>query len=291
MFLFFKRDLQRNLQRHSWRHAGNGYTRSAWSFLRNLFFRFSKNFKLKFFVAGILLVPVFLVAQQNIPLPYFNFDFRQAGNPGEVSLSLQVLLLLSILTLAPSILIMMTSFVRIAIILKFVQRALSLQQEPPNQVIMGLALFITFFIMTPTISKIYDNAYLPYVDQKISTQKFFETASESVKEFMLKQTREKDIDLFLYLGKRPRPANESEVRLVDLIPAFVISEITYAFQIGIYLFIPFIVIDMIVASILMSMGMILIPPVMISLPFKIILFVLVDGWHLITLQTVRSFNL
>lgn len=282
IFLFFKR----NFKRHSRR-----YVCDAFFFLRNLFSSFSKNFKVKFVVASLVLVPVFLLAQQNIPLPYFNFDFRQAGNPGEVSLSLQILLLLSILTLAPSILIMMTSFVRIAIILKFVQRALSLQQEPPNQVIMGLALFITFFIMTPTIGKIYDNAYLPYVDQKISTQKFFETASDSVKEFMLKQTREKDIDLFLYLGNRPRPANESEVRLVDLIPAFVISEITYAFQIGIYLFIPFIVIDMIVASILMSMGMILIPPVMISLPFKIILFVLVDGWHLITLQTVRSFNL
>ena len=282
IFLFFKRDFKRHSRR---------YVCDAFFFLRNLFSSFSKNFKVKLVVASLVFVPVFLLAQQNIPLPYFNFDFRQAGNPGEVSLSLQILLLLSILTLAPSILIMMTSFVRIAIILKFVQRALSLQQEPPNQVIMGLALFITFFIMTPTISKIYDNAYLPYVDQKISTQKFFETASDSVKEFMLKQTREKDIDLFLYLGNRPRPANESEVRLVDLIPAFVISEITYAFQIGIYLFIPFIVIDMIVASILMSMGMILIPPVMISLPFKIILFVLVDGWHLITLQTVRSFNL
>lgn len=258
-----------------------------------LFFfkNFFSGYRGKFFFLAAILAFFALNAQQNIALPYFNFDFRQAKNAGEVSLSLQILLLLSILTLAPSILIMMTSFVRVVIILKFVQRALSLQQEPPNQIIMGLALFISFFVMSPTLTTIYDEAYLPYTNQKMSTAQFFEKSSSTIKDFMLKQTREKDIDLFLYLGKRPRPKNQSEIRLVDLIPAFVISEITYAFQIGIYLFIPFIVVDMVVASILMSMGMILIPPVMISLPFKIILFILIDGWHLITLQTVRSFNL
>ncbi|BBM89083.1 flagellar biosynthetic protein FliP [Spirochaetota bacterium] len=231
-----------------------------------------------------------LYAQQNVPIPYFNLGVRSANSAEEVSLSLQVLLLLSILTIAPSIIIMMTSFIRVTIILKFVQRALSLQQEPPNQVIMGLALFITFFIMAPTINEIYEEAYVPYANQKISTTKFFETGVGPLKDFMLKQTREKDIDLFLYLSKKERPETAADVSLVELIPAFIISEITYAFQIGIYLFIPFIVIDMIVASILMSMGMILIPPIAISLPFKIILFVLVDGWHLITLQAVRSFG-
>ena len=248
-------------------------------------------FKVGVVAALLLFIPNILLSQQNVPLPYFNFDFRQADNSAEVSLSLQILLLLSVLALAPSIIIMTTSFIRIAIILKFVQRALSLQQEPPNQVIMGLALFISFFVMTPTITEVYEKAYVPYIDQEITTEQFFERTTTSMKGFMLKQTREKDIDLFLHLGNRERPKTQADVRLVDLMPAFIISEITYAFQIGIYLFIPFIVIDMIVASILMSMGMILIPPVMISLPFKIILFVLVDGWHLITLQTVNSFNL
>ncbi len=247
----------------------------------------------KMFLLGLVLLGggIALYAQQNVPIPFFNLGLRSASNPEEVSLSLQVLLLLSILTIAPSIIIMMTSFIRVTIILKFVQRALSLQQEPPNQVIMGLSLFITFFIMSPTINAIYEKAYIPYANQEISTSDFFVTGMSPLKEFMLKQTREKDIDLFLYLAKKARPQTPADIGIVELVPAFIVSEITHAFQIGIYLFIPFIVIDMIVASILMSMGMILIPPIAISLPFKIILFVLVDGWHLITLQTVKSFNL
>ena len=230
-------------------------------------------------------------AQAQVPIPYFDLTVREASNPNEVSLSLQILFLLTILTIAPSILIMMTSFVRVAIILKFIQRALSLQQEPPNQVIMGLALFITLFIMMSTMEKIYEDAYLPYSKQTISNEEFFERSLKPLREFMLRQVRDKDVDLFLFLGKKERPATPEDVSTIVLIPAFLISELTIAFKIGIYLFIPFVVIDMIVASVLMSMGMIMLPPVMVSLPFKLILFVLVDGWHLITLQTVKSFNL
>lgn len=230
-------------------------------------------------------------AQTPTPIPFFDIGVRSAENPGEVAISLQILFLITILTIAPSIIIMTTSFIRVAIILKFVQRALSLQQEPPNQVIMGLALFITFFIMTPTMETIYENAYEPYSQQKITTEEFFTKALIPMREFMFSQTREKDIDLFLAMARKDRPENQEDVSTVILIPAFIISEITYAFQIGILLFIPFVVVDMIVASILMSMGMIMLPPVMVSLPFKLVLFILVDGWHLITLKTVQSFHL
>ncbi len=231
-----------------------------------------------------------LFAQNQLSIPYFNFGLRSTGNNEEVSLSIQVLLILTILTIAPSIIIMMTSFIRVVIILKFTQRALSLQSEPPNNVIMGLALFITFFIMTPTIKQVYEESYLPYSQQQITTEQFLETGVVPIKAFMMRQTREKDLGLFRYLSKKERPQSANDIGMVELIPAFIISELTTAFKIGIYLFIPFIVIDMIVASILMAMGMIMIPPIMISLPFKIILFVLVDGWHLLTLQMVKSFN-
>lgn len=231
-----------------------------------------------------------LLAQSQLSIPYFNFGLRPTGNNEEVSLSIQVLLILTILTIAPSIIIMMTSFIRVVIILKFTQRALSLQSEPPNNVIMGLALFITFFIMTPTIKQVYEESYLPYSQQQITTEQFLEAGVVPIKAFMMKQTREKDLGLFRYLSKKKRPQSANDIGMVELIPAFIISELTTAFKIGIYLFIPFIVIDMIVASILMAMGMIMIPPIMISLPFKIILFVLVDGWHLLTLQMVKSFN-
>lgn len=230
-------------------------------------------------------------AQSGATIPYFDLGIRPARGGGETALALQLLFLLTILTLAPSILLMMTAFVRTVIILKFVQRALSLQQEPPNQVIMGMALFITFFVMAPTFTQIYEKAYLPFSQNRLTTDQFFDKSLKPLRDFMFKQTREKDIDLFLYLGKYPRPRTPDDVPTVALIPAFMISELTTAFSIGILIFIPFIVIDMVVASILMSMGMIMVPPVMISMPVKIILFVLVDGWHLITLQTVKSFHM
>ena len=248
-----------------------------------------KIFRWNQFIFLFIFLFSFVSSQNTSNIPFINFGIRPAEN-NEVSLALQVLLLLSILSLAPSIIIMATSFIRVSIILNFIKRALSLQQEPPNQVIMALSLFITFYIMAPTFKKIYEDAYIPYRDQKISNENFFTAATSPLKDFMLKQVRQKDLDLFLFLAKKPRPKNEQEISLVDLVPAFMISELSKAFQIGILIFIPFLVIDIIVASILMTMGMMMIPPVMISLPFKIILFVLVDGWNLLILQTVKSFQ-
>lgn len=235
----------------------------------------------------LILLSGFSVAQTQIP--FFDVNVRPASGQEEVSLSLQVLLLLSILSLAPSIIIMTTSFMRVAIILKFTQRALSLQQEPPAQVIMGMALFISFFIMKPTLNRIYDEAYKPYTAQEISTSDFISRAGAPLKDFMFKHTRQKDIDLFLYLSKQGSAPSREEIGLEVLVPSFIISELTTAFTHGIFIFIPFIVIDMIVASILMSMGMIMIPPVMVSLIFKIILFVLLDGWHLVTRNIVYGY--
>ncbi|HBE03630.1 MAG TPA: flagellar biosynthetic protein FliP [Spirochaetia bacterium] len=253
-----------------------------------------KNLKFTFFIKAFLYLLILgglAQAQTRIPIPFIDLGIRQAAKPDEVSLSLQILFLLTILSIAPAIIIMTTAFVRVAIVLKFVQRALSLQQMPPDSVLMGFALFLTFFIMSPVITDFYDNAYVPYNNKKITTEQFFERTMKPVRGFMFKQTREKDISLFLYIAGKQAPKNQDDVPSHILIPAFLISELTTSFQIGIYLFIPFIIIDMIVSSILMSMGIIMLPPVMISLPFKIVLFVLVDGWHLLSLQLVRSFHM
>jgi flagellar biosynthetic protein FliP len=229
-------------------------------------------------------------AQERIPIPRISVTVDEAQEPRDVALALEILVLLTVLTLAPAIIISVTSFTRIAIVFSFIRRALTLQQEPPNQVMLGLALFLTIFIMAPTIAEINDQALRPYFDNEINAQELFQRGMEPIREFMFRQTREKDIALFLRLGEVPRPANQAEVPTWVLVPAFMISEITTAFKIGILLFIPFIVIDLVVASVLMSMGIIFLPPVFISLPFKIILFVLVDGWHLLTYQVVSSFR-
>lgn len=224
-----------------------------------------------------------------MPIPRVAFDIKEAASPKEVALSLQVLFLLTILTLAPSILIMMTSFTRIVIVLDFVKRALTLQQMPPNQVIVGLALFLTLFVMSPTLSEINETALQPYLKGRINNEQFFDRGLKPLRKFMLKQTRKKDIALFIDLAKLEKPKNEDAVPTHCLIPAFMISELKRAFEMGVYLFLPFMVIDMIIASALMAMGMIMLPPVMISLPFKLILFVLVDGWNLLIYEVVRSF--
>lgn len=229
---------------------------------------------------------------QNIPIPTIDFNITQAENPEEVALSLQILLLLTLLSMAPAILLMLTSFTKIIIIFDFIKRALSLQNMPPNQVMVSLALFLTFFIMAPSFQKINDNALQPYLNSEIKSSEFFSEASLILRDFMIKQigkTGVKEVALFIRLSKSERPNNFSEVPLHVLIPAFMLTEIKKAFIIGVYLFVPFVVIDMVVASTLMSMGMIMLPPVMISLPFKIILFVLVDGWTLLTEEIVRSY--
>ncbi|MDD3777168.1 MAG: flagellar type III secretion system pore protein FliP [Actinomycetota bacterium] len=203
---------------------------------------------------------------------------------------LQILVLLTVLALIPTILIMTTSFTRIVIIFSFIRNAMGTQQMPPNQVIIGIALFLTIFIMSPTFSQINQEAIQPYLDQQISQQEAFEKAEQPMRQFMLKQTREKDLSLFVNLSKQEKPKNPDEVPLNVLIPAFIISELRIAFQIGFLIYIPFLMIDFIVASVLMSMGMMMVPPVMISLPFKVLLFVMVDGWYLITSSVVKTFG-
>ncbi len=225
-----------------------------------------------------------------MPIPKIAFDIEEASTPKDVAMSLQILFLLTILTLAPSIVMMMTSFTRIVIVLDFVKRALTLQQMPPNQVIVGLAIFLTIFIMSPIFIEINDKALQPYLKGSIKNEEFFDKGIKPLREFMLKQTRKKDIALFIELAKLEKPKNKDDVPTYCLIPAFMISELKRAFEMGVYIFIPFMVIDMIVASALMAMGMIMLPPVMISLPFKIILFVLVDGWNLLIYELVRSFG-
>ena len=226
-----------------------------------------------------------------INIPFIDLAVRAPNDNQEVALSIQLLIFLAVLTLSPSILILMTPFLRIAIVFDFIKRALSLQQVPPNQVLMGIALFLTLFIMWPTIQEINDNAFGPFSDGEIGLQEMYDNASTPIRLFMYRQMQgnHENIQLFMRLRGLSKPANFSEVPTYILIPAYVLNELTIAFKIGILLFIPFIVIDMVVASTLMSMGMIMLPPVMISMPFKIILFVLVDGWGLITQQLIASF--
>lgn len=256
-----------------------------------------RSFRISFFLACviflILLFPFEGIAQEGgvrMPIPRIAFDIREATQPRDVALSLQILFLLSILSLAPSLIIMMTAFTRVVIVLDFVKRALALQQMPPNQVIVGLSIFLTIFIMAPTFREFNEQALQPYLNGRINHEQFYNRGIEPFRKFMFRQTREKDIALFVSLAKIERPRSEADVPTYCLIPAFMISELKRAFEIGVYIFIPFIVIDMIVASVLMAMGMIMLPPVMISLPFKIILFVLVDGWNLLTYELVRSFQ-
>ncbi|MGI6119832.1 MAG: flagellar type III secretion system pore protein FliP [Desulfosporosinus sp.] len=208
----------------------------------------------------------------------------------QIATSLQILLLITVLSLAPAILMLMTSFTRIVIVLSFVRNALGTQQLPPNQVVVGLALFLTLFVMTPTWSQINANAIQPYLSNQITQTEALTKAEEPLRNFMFKQTREKDLELFVGLSKMERPKTYRDVPTYVLIPAFVISELKTAFQMGFTIFIPLMVIDMIVASTLMSIGMLMLPPMMISLPFKLLLFILVDGWHLVVESLVMSFK-
>ena len=216
-------------------------------------------------------------------------QFFADSDAANVSTSIKMMLLLTVLSLAPAILILMTSFARIMIVLSFVRTALATQQMPPNQVLVGLALFLTFFIMAPTFNEINEKALKPLFAEEISLEEAYEEASQPLKTFMSKHTRQKDLELFIKYNEAERPESVEEIQLTMLVPAFALSEIKTAFQMGFMIFIPFLVIDMIVASVLMSMGMMMLPPVMISLPFKVLLFVLVDGWYLIIKSLLQSF--
>ncbi|MZH46289.1 MAG: flagellar type III secretion system pore protein FliP [Nitrospinae bacterium] len=235
----------------------------------------------------ILIVGV--VPADAIPLPSLQLGMEEADDPEKVSSALQILFLLTILTLAPSILIMTTSFARIIIVLSFLRQAMGTQQTPPTQVLIGLGLFLTLFVMGPTWSEINQKALQPYLNEEISQTDALKMAEAPLKSFMLEQTRDKDLSLFVSLGDGQQPG-DSEVEMQSLIPAFIISELKTAFQIGFLIYIPFLILDMVVASILLSMGMMMLPPVLISLPFKLMLFVMVDGWHLIVGSLIRSFG-
>ncbi|MCM3665617.1 flagellar type III secretion system pore protein FliP [Mesobacillus subterraneus] len=216
-------------------------------------------------------------------------EFFNSSAPENVSTSVKLMLLLTVLSIAPSILILMTSFTRIIIVLSFVRTALATQQMPPNQVLIGLAMFLSFFIMAPTFQEVNEQALTPLFNEEINLEQAYEKASVPFKEFMSAHTRQKDLALFLEYSKAETPESVEDIPLTALVPAFAISEIKTAFQIGFMIFIPFLVIDMVVASVLMSMGMMMLPPVMISLPFKILLFVMVDGWYLVVKSLLQSF--
>ncbi len=231
-----------------------------------------------------------LSAADTIPIPSINIGVGTATNPNQVATTLEIVLLLTILTLAPAILVMITSFTRVIVVLSFIRHALGTQQMPPNQVLVGLALFLTFFIMAPTWSKVYSQAVAPYMAEKITVKEAYDKAMVPLRDFMFRQVKERDLGLFVRLAKIKEPRNRKDIPTYVLVPAFVTSELATAFEIGFLIFIPFLIIDLVIASILMSMGMLMLPPVMISLPFKLLLFVLVDGWSLMISSLVRSFG-
>lgn len=237
---------------------------------------------------GIMLLCA-LPASAQVALPTLNVGFQNANTPAEFSKGIQVLVLLTVLTLAPSILIMSTAFTRIVIVLSLARQAIGTAQLPPSQVIVGLSLILTFFVMAPTINKINDTAYKPYMANKITQQEALKRSVIPLRTFMYSQTETDELALFVQMSKIQRPKSIEDVPTYVLLPAFIISELKTAFKIGFMIFIPFLVIDIVVASILVSMGMVFLPPATISTPFKIILFVMVDGWHLITQSLVQGF--
>lgn len=225
-----------------------------------------------------------------VDTPFFTVGVDKDKGMAEPTVVLQIFLLMTVLSLAPAILIMLTSFTRIVIVLSLLRRALGTNQMPPNQVVIGLALFLTFFIMAPVWQRINQEALQPYLAEKIDHQQAFSNAAQPLKEFMLKQTREKDLALFVDIAKVGRPRTVDDIPTKVLIPSFIISEVKTAFQIGLLLYVPFLIIDMVVASVLLSMGMMMLPPIMVSLPFKLMLFVLADGWYLLVGSLVKSFG-
>jgi flagellar biosynthetic protein FliP len=232
----------------------------------------------------------YIPGTSGLTLPSLSLSFANSQKPSDLVSVLRIVVMLTVLSLAPAILIMMTSFTRIVVVLSFLRQALGTQQMPPNQLIVGLSLFLSFFIMAPTWKQISANAVEPYLAEKIDQKTAFERGEAPLREFMFNQTREKDLELFLSLSKEPKPQNRADVPTYVLVPSFIISELKTAFQIGFMIYLPFLVLDMVVASVLMAMGMMMLPPVVISLPFKLLLFVLVDGWELVVGSLAKSFG-
>jgi flagellar biosynthesis protein FliP len=245
---------------------------------------------------GILLLSACCLALASVAcaeplaLPTVSLGMGKVSKPADVAVVLQIFFVMTVISLAPSLLMMTTSFTRIVVVLSFLRSAMGTQQAPSNQIVIGLSLFLTFFIMAPVWQQVNTQALQPYKAQTISQEEAIKRGVAPVRKFMLSQVREKDLALFLSLSKLPRPRNADDIPTLTLIPAYVVSELKTAFQIGFLVYIPFLVLDMVVASVLMSMGMMMLPPVMISLPFKILLFVLVDGWGLIIGSLVKSFG-
>ncbi|MBX2987603.1 MAG: flagellar type III secretion system pore protein FliP [Bdellovibrionaceae bacterium] len=225
-----------------------------------------------------------------ITYPTVNLGFKTTENPGEVVNAIKMVLMLTVLTLAPAIMIMMTGFTRIIIVLSFLRQALGVQQMPPNQLLVGLALFLTFFVMGPAFDEINKNALQPYMAGKMAQEAALDNALAPLRKFMFNQTRDADLALFVKLAKVEKPKTRADVPTMVLVPAFIVSELKTAFMIGFIIFLPFLVIDIVASSVLMAMGMMMLPPVVISLPFKIMLFVLVDGWGLLIGSMVKSFG-
>ncbi len=238
------------------------------------------------FLACLFLFPMAANAE---PLPGVNLSIDTADSPGAVVDTVKLLVLISLIALAPAFILMVTSFTRIIVVLSLLRGAIGVASTPPNQVLIGLALFLTLFIMAPTYNQINDKAIKPYVADQITQEQAMNEAYKPLRAFMLKQTREKDLSLFYSISNTQRPNSPDDVPLTILSPAFMISELKTAFQMGFMLYVPFLVVDIVVASTLMSMGMFMLPPVMISLPFKLLLFVMVDGWYLVVKSLVESF--
>lgn len=243
---------------------------------------------LLFVILGIFLSSALVFAETPVEIPDINININTEDGSFKIADSIQILIVITLLALLPSILIMMTTFTRFIIVLGFIRRALSLQTTPPNQTLIGLALFMTFFVMAPVFTNVYDNAYKPLAAGAISSEVAYANAEAPIKDFMLRQVRSKDLALFLNLAGEPAVEKPSDVPMRALIPAFILSELKLAFEIGFLIFLPFIVIDMIVASTLMALGMMMLPPVMISLPIKVLLFIMLDGWNLIVEKLVLT---
>lgn len=238
----------------------------------------------------LLLCPLLTLAQETVPIPRVSVEVGAARNPQEVSTSLQILALLTLLSIAPSILLMMTAFTRIVIVLSFLKSALGTPNIPPTPVIIGLSLFLTFYVMSPTLDEVNRTALQPYMKQQITLTQAMERAEKPIRAFMLRQTYTEDLNLFIRLSKQPPPRTADELPLTTLIPAFMLSELKTAFIIGFYIYIPFLIIDLVVASILLSMGMMMLPPVVVSLPAKLLVFTLANGWGVLAQALVQGFR-
>lgn len=238
----------------------------------------------------LILLLIGSAAMAQVTIPSVNFGFKQTQNPTEVVNTVKMVLVLTVLTLAPAILIMMTGFTRILIVLSFLRQAIGVQQMPPNQMLVGLSLFLTFFIMGPAFTEINQKALQPYMNNQLTQDQALENTLAPLRKFMFNQTRDQDLALFVKLAQVEKPKTRADVPTLVLVPAFIVSELKTAFMIGFIIFLPFLIIDILAASVLMAMGMMMVPPAVIALPFKIMLFVLVDGWSLLIGSMVKSFG-